>query len=144
MLLTLAPDLLSHTHAQLEDARKGSKEGSRERNEKIAAARSKIEVKLPHNLLPPLLTALPPSLSQSLEREVKELEVSLHTLQSERQQLAEDDQEMIRQRAKLEFDVKDLEESLVDDKKSKVLYLCEHNTVGIVTTYIVLWRLFRP
>ncbi|CAI8049212.1 Structural maintenance of chromosomes protein 3 [Geodia barretti] len=108
---------------QLEDARKGSKEGSRERNEKIAAARSKIE---------------------SLEREVKELEVSLHTLQSERQQLAEDDQEMIRQRAKLEFDVKDLEESLVDDKKSKVLYLCEHNTVGIVTTYIVLWMLFRP
>lgn len=29
---------------QLEDARKGSKEGSRERNEKVAAARSKIEV----------------------------------------------------------------------------------------------------
>ena len=75
---------------------------------------------------------------------MKELEVALHTLQSERQQLAEDDQEMIRQRAKLEFDVKDLEESLVDDKKSKVLYLCEHNTVSIVTTYIVLWRLFRP
>jgi structural maintenance of chromosome 3 (chondroitin sulfate proteoglycan 6) len=83
---------------QLEDARKGNKEGSRERNEKIAAARSKIE---------------------SLEREVKELEVSLQTLQSEKQQLAEDDQEMIRHRAKLEFDVKDLEESLVDDKKSK-------------------------
>jgi structural maintenance of chromosome 3 (chondroitin sulfate proteoglycan 6) len=88
----------THTHAQLEDARKGNKEGSRERNEKIAAARSKIE---------------------SLEREVKELEVSLQTLQSEKQQLAEDDQEMIRHRAKLEFDVKDLEESLVDDKKSK-------------------------
>lgn len=51
---------------------------------------------------------------------MKELEVLLQTLQSERQQLAEDDQEMIRQRAKLEFDVKDLEESLVDDKKSKV------------------------
>ena len=51
---------------------------------------------------------------------MKELEVTLQTLQSERQQLAEDDQEMIRQRAKLEFDVKDLEESLMDDKKSKV------------------------
>lgn len=57
---------------------------------------------------------------QSLEREVKELTVTLQTLQSEKQQLTEDDQEMIRQRAKLEFDVKDLEESLVDDKKSKV------------------------
>ena len=58
--------------------------------------------------------------TQSLEREVKELTVTLHTLQSEKQQLSEDDQEMIRQRAKLEFDVKDLEENLVDDRKSKV------------------------
>ena len=51
---------------------------------------------------------------------MKELNVTLQTLQAERQQLEEDDQEMIRQRAKLEFDVKDLEESLVDDGKSKV------------------------
>ena len=51
---------------------------------------------------------------------MKELGVSLQTLQSERQQLTEDDQEMIRQRAKLEFDVKDLEESLADDGKVKV------------------------
>ena len=51
---------------------------------------------------------------------MKELEVALTTLQSEKQQLAEDDQEMIRRRAKLEFDVRDLEESLVDDKTSKV------------------------
>ena len=55
-----------------------------------------------------------------MEREVKELTVTLQTLQSEKQQLTEDDQEMIRQRAKLEFDVKDLEESMVDDRKSKV------------------------
>lgn len=48
------------------------------------------------------------------------MNVTLQTLQAERQQLEEDDQEMIRQRAKLEFDVKDLEESLVDDGKSKV------------------------
>ena len=58
--------------------------------------------------------------TQSLERELKELSVTLQTLQSEKQQLAEDDQEMIKQRAKLEFDVKDLEESLVDDRNSKV------------------------
>ena len=49
--------------------------------------------------------------------------MSLQTLQSEKQQLAEDDQEMIRRRAKLEFDVKDLEENLVDDKHSKVCRL---------------------
>ena len=44
----------------------------------------------------------------------------LQTLQTEKQQLVEDDQEMIKQRAKLEFDVKDLEESLADDGKAKV------------------------
>ena len=44
----------------------------------------------------------------------------LQSLQSERQQLQDDDQEMIKQRAKLEFDVKDLEESLADDAQSKV------------------------
>ena len=58
--------------------------------------------------------------SQSLEREVKELNVTLQTLQSEKQQLTEDDQEMIKQRAKLEFDVKDLEESLENDVNSRV------------------------
>lgn len=64
---------------------------------------------------------------------MKELEVSLQTLQSERQQLSDDDQEMIRQRAKLEFDVKDLEESLVDDKKSKVLpyFICVYFLIQI-------------
>lgn len=46
--------------------------------------------------------------------------MTLQTLQSEKQQLSEDDQEMIKQRAKLEFDVKDLEENLVEDGKSKV------------------------
>ena len=35
--------------AQLEDARKGNKEGSRERNEKMAAAQTKIEV---HIIIP--------------------------------------------------------------------------------------------
>ena len=51
--------------------------------------------------------------------------MTLQTLQTEKQQLAEDDQEMIKQRAKLEFDVKDLEESLMDDGNSKVgITLC--------------------
>ena len=54
---------------------------------------------------------------------MKELGVTLQTLQSEKQQLAEDDQEMIKQRAKLEFDVKDLEESLENDGKSRVSWL---------------------
>ena len=48
--------------------------------------------------------------------------MTLQTLQSEKQQLSEDDQEMIKQRAKLELDVKDLEESLVEDGMAKVQY----------------------
>ena len=53
---------------------------------------------------------------------MKELSVTLQTLQSEKQQLTEDDQEMIKQRAKLEFDVKDLEESLENDVNSRVSF----------------------
>ena len=56
--------------------------------------------------------------------------MTLQTLQTEKQQLAEDDQEMIKQRAKLEFDVKDLEESLMDDGNSKV----QHHSVYAVLT----------
>ena len=60
---------------------------------------------------------------------MKELGVTLQTLQSEKQQLAEDDQEMIKQRAKLEFDVKDLEESLENDGKSRVSWLFFHHSL---------------
>lgn len=83
---------------RLEEARQGSKEGSRERHEKVAAAQSKTE---------------------SLERELKEKQASLQSLTSERQQLREEDQELIKRRAKLEFDVKDLEEGVDDDQKNK-------------------------
>ena len=56
--------------------------------------------------------------------------MTLQSLQSEKQQLSEDDQEMIKQRAKLELDVKDLEESLVEDGMAKV----EHSSVSLLCT----------
>ena len=39
---------------------------------------------------------------------------------SEKHQLQDEDQEHIKRRAKLEFDVKDLEEGVVDDQRAKV------------------------
>ena len=56
---------------------------------------------------------------ESLERELKETTVSLQSLTSEKCQLQDEDQEFIKRRAKLEFDVKDLEEGVADDQKSK-------------------------
>ena len=65
------------------------------------------------------------TLLQSLERELKETTVSLQSLMSEKHQLQDEDQELIKRRAKLEFDVKDLEEGVVDDQKAKVsVVLC--------------------
>ena len=46
--------------------------------------------------------------------------MSLQSLTSEKCQLQDEDQELIKRRAKLEFDVKDLEEGVADDKSAKV------------------------
>lgn len=59
---------------------------------------------------------------QSIEREMKEASSSLQSLGREKKQLQEEDQEMIKRRAKLEFDVKDLEEGVADDQRLKVRY----------------------
>ena len=58
--------------------------------------------------------------SQSLERQLKETSTSLQSLTTDKHQLQDEDQDMIKRRAKLEFDVKDLEEGVVDDQKKKV------------------------
>lgn len=69
--------------------------------------------------------------------------MTLQTLQSEKQQLSEDDQEMIKQRAKLELDVKDLEESLVEEGQAKVRYgrvsLVSGHYTGAEKDHCVLW-----
>ena len=46
----------------------------------------------------------------------------MQSLSSERGQLREEDQELVKQRAKLEFDVKDLEEGMAEDQKKRELY----------------------
>lgn len=51
---------------------------------------------------------------------MREISASQQSLSSERQQLRDEDQDMIKRRAKLEFDVKDLEEGVADDQANKV------------------------
>ena len=46
----------------------------------------------------------------------------MQSLSSERDQLRDEDQELVKQRAKLEFDVKDLEEGMAEDQKKRELY----------------------
>ena len=68
----------------------------------------------------PLLCQPPPP--QTLEREHKDVTSNMHTTSSEREQLREEDQELVKQRAKLEFDVKDLEEGMAEDQKKREQY----------------------
>lgn len=86
---------------QLEEARQGNKEGSKERHDKVVEAQAQIE---------------------TLEREHKDVTSNMHTTSSEREQLREEDQELVKQRAKLEFDVKDLEEGMAEDQKKREQY----------------------
>lgn len=55
-----------------------------------------------------------------LERDLKELEIKVASTRSERDQLAEERQLQIRQRAKLELDMKDLSDIVSDDVATKV------------------------
>ena len=68
-----------------------------------------------------LLLCLSPS-PQTLEREHKDVTGNMHSMTSEREQLREEDQELVKQRAKLEFDVKDLEEGMTEDQKKREQY----------------------
>ncbi|KAL5470715.1 hypothetical protein EMCRGX_G028721 [Ephydatia muelleri] len=86
---------------QLEEARQGNKEGSKGRHDKVAEAQAQIE---------------------TLEREHKDVTGNMHSMTSEREQLREEDQELVKQRAKLEFDVKDLEEGMTEDQKKREQY----------------------
>lgn len=86
---------------QLEEARQGNKEGSKERHEKVAQAQAQVE---------------------TLEREHKDVTGNMQSLSTERDQLREEDQELVKQRAKLEFDVKDLEEGMAEDQKKREQY----------------------
>ena len=48
--------------------------------------------------------------------------MSLTSLTGERRQLQEEHQDLIKQRAQMEFSVKDLEDSVSDDEKNKVKF----------------------
>ena len=57
---------------------------------------------------------------QVVERQLKETQVAVQALSSEKQQLQDEDEELIKRRAKLEFDVRDLRDRVADDHQSKV------------------------
>lgn len=57
---------------------------------------------------------------QSLEHELRTTSSALSGLSEERQQLQDELQEQIKQRAKMEFNVKDMEQSVQDDQAAKV------------------------
>ncbi len=59
-------------------------------------------------------------LTQSLERKMREVGVSLDSLTTERRQLQDENQELIKQRAQMEFSVKDLQQNVEDDEINKV------------------------
>ncbi len=80
------------------------------------------------------LLASPHNHPQSLERELREISASVQALTSERQQLRDEDQDMIKRRAKLEFDVKDLEEGVSDDQTNKV-----QRITSTCTYYAPVW-----
>lgn len=56
-----------------------------------------------------------------MEKQLKELSTALQSSTSEKKQLEEERQEHIKQRAKMELDLKDLEIGVNEDKASKVL-----------------------
>lgn len=58
---------------------------------------------------------------QSLERELRATSSALSGLVKERQQLQDELQEQIKQRAKAELNVKDLEQNVQDDQTAKVI-----------------------
>ena len=57
-----------------------------------------------------------------MERKLREYSDSLASLSSERKQLQEEHQEHVKQRARMELNVKDLEQNVQDDQSTKVLY----------------------
>ena len=57
---------------------------------------------------------------QAIEKQLKELSTALHSCRSEKKQLEDERQEHIKQRAKMELDLNDLEVSVNEDKTSKV------------------------
>jgi len=57
---------------------------------------------------------------QAIEKQLKELSTALHSCRGEKKQLEDERQEHIKQRAKMELDLKDLEDSVNEDKASKV------------------------
>ena len=63
------------------------------------------------------------SLCQALERDIRDIGVSLASLSGERTQLQEEHQDMIKRRAQMEFSVKDLEQNVSDDMSNKVSIL---------------------
>lgn len=56
-----------------------------------------------------------------MEKQLKELSTALQSSSSEKKQLEDERQEHIKQRAKMELDLKDLEVSVNEDKASKVV-----------------------
>ncbi len=51
---------------------------------------------------------------------MREVGVSLDSLTTERRQLQDENQELIKQRAQMEFSVKDLQQNVEDDEINKV------------------------
>lgn len=92
----------------LEESRKESKEGSKERDERLAAARTEIE---------------------SLERELKEGRSSLQALSSEKKQLLEDADELMARKAALEVAVSDLDSRVEEERGTKESSLTELATL---------------
>lgn len=92
---------LRDTRKKLEDLegeRQGKEQGSWEKQKEVAEAQAEIEV---------------------VERQLKETQVAVQALSSEKQQLQDEDEELIKRRAKLEFDVRDLRDRVADDHQSK-------------------------
>ena len=62
-----------------------------------------------------------------MEREIREVGVSLNSLETEGKQLQDESQELIKQKAQMEFSVKDLEQNVAEDETNKVDLSCEHH-----------------
>jgi structural maintenance of chromosome 3 (chondroitin sulfate proteoglycan 6) len=89
---------------KLEETRSGSNQGSKQLHDEISNAQSKIE---------------------SLEREIRDANSRLSNVLVEKDQLQDDQQDLIKQRAQMEFSVKDLEQSVVEDESKKESYTNE-------------------
>ncbi|XP_064383725.1 structural maintenance of chromosomes protein 3-like isoform X2 [Halichondria panicea] len=83
---------------KLEEARDGSKEGSKLKQNKMEEARAALQL---------------------LDQKLKTSRADAERLQSEKRHLEDDGQENIKQRAQLEFQVKDLEGNVEDDRSTK-------------------------